>query len=150
MRETRARFLACEDPLEKEMATQYSCLENPMEGGAWWAIVHGVAKSRTGLSDFTSLHFIFLTCGVSWTLPGFFACCYPVLFLKALSWSNHWTLVHFLPFRDHCPSLPHAHSLKNCSYVCSLRQVERNFFLCYSVLSRCLVFDILILYLIFM
>ena len=26
---------------------QYSCLENPMEGGAWWAAVHGVAKSRT-------------------------------------------------------------------------------------------------------
>ena len=26
---------------------QYSCLENPMDGGAWWATVHGVAKSRT-------------------------------------------------------------------------------------------------------
>ena len=34
---------------------QYSCLEYPMEGGAWWAIVHGVTKSRTGLSDFTLL-----------------------------------------------------------------------------------------------
>ena len=32
---------------------QYSCLENPMEGGAWQAIVHGVAKSQTRLSDFT-------------------------------------------------------------------------------------------------
>ena len=32
---------------------QYSCLENPMDGGAWWATVHGVAKSRTRLSDFT-------------------------------------------------------------------------------------------------
>ena len=32
---------------------QYSCLENPMDGGAWWAIVHGVAKSQTRLSDFT-------------------------------------------------------------------------------------------------
>ena len=31
---------------------QYSCLENPMDGGAWWATVHGVAKSRTQLSDF--------------------------------------------------------------------------------------------------
>ena len=30
-----------------------SCLENPMDGGAWWAAVHGVAKSRTRLSDFT-------------------------------------------------------------------------------------------------
>ena len=32
---------------------QYSCLENPMDGGAWWAAVHGVARSRTSLSDFT-------------------------------------------------------------------------------------------------
>ena len=32
---------------------QYSCLENPMDRGAWWAIVHGVAKSRTQLSNFT-------------------------------------------------------------------------------------------------
>ena len=32
---------------------QYSCLENPMDGGAWWAAVHGVAKSRTRLSNFT-------------------------------------------------------------------------------------------------
>ena len=41
---------------------QYSCLENPMDGGAWGATVHGVTKSRTQLSDFThslthSLHF---------------------------------------------------------------------------------------------
>ena len=35
---------------------QHSCLENPMDGGAWWATVHGVAKRRTRLSDFTSLH----------------------------------------------------------------------------------------------
>ena len=32
---------------------QYSCLENPMDRGAWWAILHRVAKSRTRLSDFT-------------------------------------------------------------------------------------------------
>ena len=37
---------------------QYSCLENPMDGGAWWAAVHGVTKSRTRLSDFTfTVHF---------------------------------------------------------------------------------------------
>ena len=30
---------------------QYSCLENPMDGGAWWAAVHGVTKSQTVLSD---------------------------------------------------------------------------------------------------
>ena len=33
---------------------QYSCLENPTDGGAWWATVHGVAKSRIRLNDFTS------------------------------------------------------------------------------------------------
>ena len=38
---------------------QYSCLENPMDGGAWEAAVHGVAKSWTRLSDFTS-HIIFI------------------------------------------------------------------------------------------
>ena len=32
---------------------QYSCLKNPMDGGAWWTTVHGVAESRTRLSDFT-------------------------------------------------------------------------------------------------
>ena len=35
---------------------QHSCLENPMDGGAWKAAVHGVAKSRTRLSDFTFTH----------------------------------------------------------------------------------------------
>ena len=37
---------------------QYSCLENPMDGGAWLAAVHGVSKSQTRLSDFTfTFHF---------------------------------------------------------------------------------------------
>ena len=42
------------------MATllQYSCLKNPMDGGAWQATVHGVAKSQTLLSDFTFFSFI--------------------------------------------------------------------------------------------
>ena len=42
-----AHFRVTQSPL------QYSCLENPMDRGAWWAAVHGVAKSRTRLSDFT-------------------------------------------------------------------------------------------------
>ena len=37
---------------------QYSCLENPMEEGAWWATVHGVTKSQTRFSEFTSLHLL--------------------------------------------------------------------------------------------
>ena len=37
---------------------QYFCLENPMDGGAWWAAVHGVTKSRTRLNDFAfTFHF---------------------------------------------------------------------------------------------
>ena len=35
---------------------QYSCLENPMDGGVWLAAVHGVTKSQTRLSDFTFMH----------------------------------------------------------------------------------------------
>ena len=38
--------------------SSHSCLENPMDGGVWWATVHGVAESRTQLSDFTfTFHF---------------------------------------------------------------------------------------------
>ena len=55
---------------------QYSCLENPMDGGAWWAAVHGVAKSQTRLSDFT-FHFHALememathSCVLAWRIPG--------------------------------------------------------------------------------
>ena len=40
------------------MALQYACLANPMDGGACWAAVHGVTRSRTRLSDFTfTFHF---------------------------------------------------------------------------------------------
>ena len=57
---------------------QYSCLENPMEGGAWWAAVHGIAKSRTRLSDFTfTFHFHALekemathSSVLAWRIPG--------------------------------------------------------------------------------
>ena len=47
--------LGWEDPLEQETANpfQYSCLENPMDRGAWWATVHGVSKSQTQLSTHT-------------------------------------------------------------------------------------------------
>ena len=57
---------------------QYSCLENPMDGGAWWAAVHGVAKSRTRLSNFTfTFHFHALekemethSSVLAWRIPG--------------------------------------------------------------------------------
>ena len=41
---------------------QYSCLENPMDGGAWWAAVHEVAKCLTRLSDFTFTFNFSLSC----------------------------------------------------------------------------------------
>ena len=49
---------------------QYSCLENPMDGGAWWATVHGVTKSRTRLSNFTYLliHIHYHVCRCIYTL----------------------------------------------------------------------------------
>ena len=57
---------------------QYSCLENPMDGGAWQAAVLGVAKSRTRLSDFTfTFHFDALekemathSSVLAWSIPG--------------------------------------------------------------------------------
>ena len=57
---------------------QYSCLENPVDGGAWRAAVHGVAKSRTRLSDFTfTFHFHTLekemathSSVLAWRIPG--------------------------------------------------------------------------------
>ena len=59
-------------------ALQYSCLENPMDGGAWQAVVHGVAKSQTRLSNFTfTFHFHALekemathSSVLAWRVPG--------------------------------------------------------------------------------
>ena len=58
--------------------TPDSCLENPMDGGAWWAAVHGVTESRTRLSDFTlTFHFHALqkemathSSVLAWRIPG--------------------------------------------------------------------------------
>ena len=57
---------------------QYSCLENPMDGGAWQATVHAVTKSQTRLSDFTfTFHFHALgkemathSSVLAWRIPG--------------------------------------------------------------------------------
>ena len=57
---------------------QYSCLENPMDAGAWWATVRGVAKSRTRLNAFTfTFHFHALeeetathSSVLAWRIPG--------------------------------------------------------------------------------
>ena len=57
---------------------QYSCLEKPVDGGTWWATVHGVAKSRTRLSNFPfTFHFHALekemathSSVLAWRIPG--------------------------------------------------------------------------------
>ena len=57
---------------------QYCCPENPMDGGAWWAAVHGVTKSQTRLNDFTfTFHFHALeeemathSSVLAWRIPG--------------------------------------------------------------------------------
>ena len=53
MQETWVQSLGWEDPLEEDMATYSSILDwrIPMNRGAWWATVHGVAKSQTRLSN---------------------------------------------------------------------------------------------------
>ena len=76
-----AELLAPSDlqPLEGNGSPlQYSCLENPMDGGAWWAAVHGVVKTRTRLSHFTfTFHFHALekemathSSVLAWRIPG--------------------------------------------------------------------------------
>ena len=69
-------FIACR--LLNGTPLQYSCLENPMDRGAWWAAVLGVAKSRTRLYDFTfTFHFHALekemathSSVLAWRIPG--------------------------------------------------------------------------------
>ena len=75
------QFLSCPMALSGEgngTPHQYSCLENPMDGGAWWAAVHGVVKSQTQLSNFTFIfHFHALekemathSSVLAWRIPG--------------------------------------------------------------------------------
>ena len=66
----QVRSLGQEDPLEMKMAThprilfffspQYSCLENPMYRGAWWATFHGIAESQSQLNVHTPCPLCFL------------------------------------------------------------------------------------------
>ena len=59
MRDTWVRSLGWEDPLKVNgNQLQYSCLENPMDRGAWWATIHGVAKSDK--TEQLHFHFHFL------------------------------------------------------------------------------------------
>ena len=57
--ETWVRSLGWEDPLEEEVA-QYSCLGNPMDRGAWWATIHGVAGVGCDLVAKTTTTILYL------------------------------------------------------------------------------------------
>ena len=86
---------------------QYSCLETPMDGGAWWAAVHGVAKGQTWLSDFTfTFHFHALekkmathSTVLAWRIPGTGSlvgyCLWGHTRLKRLSSSSSISMVSF-------------------------------------------------------
>ena len=69
---------------------QYSCLENPMGGGAWWAAVHGVARSRTRLSNFTfTFHFHALKKAMATHSIAFVLDCYCRNSIKDILYNGH-------------------------------------------------------------
>ena len=114
---------------------QHSCLENPMDGRAWWAAVHGVAKSRTRLSDFT---FTFMKWRRKWQptpvfLPGesqgwgsLVGCVYGVAQsqtrLKRLSSSSSSSPCIYVP---HLYSFTYKNPIVKCCHI--LRYWEMHF-----------------------
>ena len=103
---------------------QYACLENPMEGGAWWAAVHGVLKSWTLLSNFTfTFHFHALEKEMAF-LPGesqgrWWAAVYGVTQswtqLKRLSSSSSSSLLkEIFPTQGLIPGLLHCRWIPYC------------------------------------
>ena len=93
---------------------QYSCLENPMDGGAWWATVHGVAKSRTRLSDFTLPYLTFLCMdSVPWQLRDTRYAekdTFPPLKTPAASWMGQvWSWGPSVVWESPLPLCPRSH-----------------------------------------
>ena len=69
VRDVSSKFLSWEDPLEEGMATPPSILsQRPMERGAWWATVSGVAESQKRLGDLALMHIVMVTLGLGF--PG--------------------------------------------------------------------------------
>ena len=75
---------------------QYSCLENPMDRGAWWAVVHGVAKSRTRLSNLTDFQLFICVqlFATPWNVPH----------QASLSITNSWSLLKLMSIESVMPS----------------------------------------------
>ena len=118
---------------------QYSCLENPVDGGSWWAAVHGVARSRTRLSGFTfTFHFHALEKEMA-THSSVLACRVPgtgepgglpsmgsaqsrtrLKWLSSSSSSSKWVW-SFMGNYFHCPKLKYANMLIWGNHLSSLR-----------------------------
>ena len=98
---------------------QYACLENPMDGGTWWATVHGVPKSWTQLSDFTFLSCYYLpilSFSTSKNLRYTFSCSkiYPPLVYFNLDKLGHDTAtvrqnISIIQALPNTPSIPSNH-----------------------------------------
>ena len=95
----------------------YSCLENPMDGGTWWATVHGVARSQTRLSNFTFFH-----ASCTWEKSLKEALCFSLngttwsRFSKFLGFHTHWDLLHVLEWYECDTSVRGSWLLKDLSY----------------------------------
>ena len=79
---------------------QYACLEKPMEGAAWWATIHGVAKSRTRLSDFTSLIWFTAKLSRSYTDFSNIPCPHTCITFPTIIISHHVVRIHLLQSVD--------------------------------------------------
>ena len=86
---------------------QYSCLENSMDGGAWWATVHRVTKSRTRLSDFSLTHSLLCPWSFTW-----------ILWIPYLSPSVHfWTPSSIFPPNHSFTHAVHAFRLLKLALI---------------------------------
>ena len=123
----------------------YSCLENPMDGRAWWATVHGVTESRTRMSDFTFPHnwpstqfqvFLILLLKLLQVCALPLSCCcwlglHFVIFL--LNYYSKSLLIFFSALKS-SPLLP-AHPGPFVSRVASWKQRSYHIFFLFSKLS---------------
>ena len=121
---------------------QYPCLKNPMDGGGWWATVHGVAKSRTQLSNFT-FTFFFSKFNFNFYIKIFnlifvLQCC--VVFCCTTSWISHkctwfppsWISLPPMPHPAPCPRLSWSTSLSSLGWVPHIMQQLPTSYLFYT------------------
>ena len=110
---------------------QYSCLENPMGGGAWWATVHGFAKSRTRLGDFTftftNILMLFLYSKNAVVFQrnlnsGIEKCYILVLLFPSLPKCNLGQQTQKIHL---CPPSPYSCNFDKCVHVCSPGIISR-------------------------